>query len=186
MINKIYKKYIFLLVIYIIYTIFFNGYIALFPTIPIYPNNKIEVEQVKKYIKSRTQKDIDFFYKTNPSIVYAFKPHVKESLEELHAIERGPDYIILFFKYLINRARPEQVDKSIKPINTDTAKTPAYPAGHAYQAYYLAKKLSERYPEKKDLFEKIAQECDITRIKAGLHYPSDGKFAKQLVNFFNN
>ena len=84
-----------------------------------------------------------------------FKPHVKESLEELHAIERGPDYIILFFKYLINRARPEQVDKSIKPINTDTAKTPAYPAGHAYQAYYLAKKLSERYPEKKTYLKKL-------------------------------
>ena len=114
------------------------------------------------------------------------KPHVNESLEELHAIEKGQDYTIFFFKYIINRARPQQVDKSIQPINTDTAKTPAYPAGHAYQAYHLAKKLSERYPEKKNLFEKIAQECDITRIKAGLHYPSDGKFAKQLVKFFNN
>ena len=31
-------------------------------------------------------------------------------------------------------------------------------------------------------FNKLADECDITRIKAGLHYPSDGKFARYLVN----
>ena len=52
-------------------------------------------------------------------------------------------------KYLINRARPEQVDPSIKPIDKSTAQTPAFPAGHAFQAYLLSKKLSEKYPEKK-------------------------------------
>ena len=42
------------------------------------------------------------------------------------------------------------------------------------------------YPEKKQLFLDIAKECDLTRVKAGLHYPSDGKFSKQFVDFFFN
>lgn len=179
------KKIFLIIVVYTIFVLFFKGYFAFYPTIPIYPNNKDEVKKVKQIIKSRTQKDVDFFYKTNKSVVYAFKPHVKESLEELNSIERSHNSIILFFKYLINRARPQQVDNSIKPINTDTSQTPAYPAGHAYQAYLLEKILSKRYPEKSSLFKQIAEECNMTRVKAGIHYPSDGKFSKFLVDIFH-
>ena len=181
-----FKKIFLLIVVYTIFIFFFKGYYAFYPTIPVYPNNKDEVKEVKKYIKSRTQTDIDFFKKTNKSVVAAFKPHVKESLEELTTIEHSQDYIIFAFKYLINRARPQQVDPSIKPINTDTAQTPAYPAGHAYQGYLIAKILSKKYPEKRQILEKIAEECNMTRVKAGLHYPSDGKFSKKLVDIFNN
>ena len=181
-----FKKIFLLIVVYTIFIFFFKGYYAFYPTIPVYPNNKDEVREVKQYIKSRTQRDIDFFKKTNNSVVYAFMPHVKESSEELNKIESSQNSIIFFFKYLINRARPEQVDPSIKPINTDTAQTPSYPAGHAYQAYLMAKVLSKKYPEKKQLFDKIAEECNLTRVKAGIHYPSDGEFSKKLVDIFNN
>ena len=44
----------------------------------------------------------------------------------------------------------------------------------------------KKYPEKKQLFDKIAEECNLTRIKAGIHYPSDGEFSKRLVDIFNN
>ena len=180
------KKIFILIIVYTIFIFFFKGYYAFYPTIPVYPNNKDEAKQVEKYIESRTQKDIDFFYKTNKSVVFAFKPYVKESLEELSQIELSQDYIIFAFKYLINRARPEQVYRTIKPINSDTAQTPSYPAGHAYQAHLIAKVLSKRYPNKKQMFEKIAEECNITRVKAGLHYPSDGIFSKRLVDIYNN
>ena len=78
-----FKKIFLLIVVYTIFIFFFKGYYAFYPTIPVYPNNKDEVKEVKQYIKSRTQKDIDFFKKTNKSVVAAFTPHVKESLEEL-------------------------------------------------------------------------------------------------------
>ena len=88
-------------------------------------------------------------------------------------------------KYLLNRARPEQVDSSIKPIDTNTAETPAFPAGHAYQrTYYI--KFYLKISRKKDLFEKLSYECDMCRIKAGLHYPSDGEYSRKLVNLFYN
>ena len=50
------------------------------------------------------------------------------------------------------------------------------------QAQILANKLSKRYPEKKDIFQKIAYQCDICRVKAGLHYYSDGEFGRKLAN----
>ena len=169
------SKLYYYIIIYIIILILTNkGYLTLVPSLPIYPNNNLEVQQVHTFIKKRTKQDIKFFNKTNRSVIYAFKPYVKESLQELSIIEQKQVHLILLFKYVINRARPQQIDKSIVPLNISTAQTPAYPAGHAYQAYYIAKELSKRYPKKQQLFLDIALECDITRIKAGLHYPSDG------------
>ena len=45
--------------------------------------------------------------------------------------------ISFFFKYFINRRRPYQIDKNLHPISTKTSNTPAFPAGHAYQAQLL-------------------------------------------------
>lgn len=176
---------ILILVIYIIYISIFNGYFRFLPTIPIYPNNKKEIQNLKKIIKKRSRSDIDFFYLTNESVSYAFKPYVLESIDQLNAISTSQNYIILILKYIINRPRPEQVDKKIIPINKDTAKTPAYPAGHSYQAYLLSKYLSKKYPDKKELFKRIALRCDDCRVKAGLHYPSDGEFSRYIVNIIN-
>tara|TARA_B100001063_G_C16707394_1_gene526038 strand:+ start:191 stop:748 length:558 start_codon:yes stop_codon:yes gene_type:complete len=180
------KKIIFLIIIYLISVNLFQGYCPYTPTIPIYLNNNIEVKLVKEQIAMRNQDDIDFFYLTNESVSYVFLPYVKESIEELTKILKSHNYIILFLKYLINRPRPEQVDKSIKPLNKETAMTPAYPAGHSYQAYLLYKHLSKKYPEKDNLFKNLALKCDECRVKAGLHYPSDGEFSRKIVDFLVN
>lgn len=180
------KKMIMLVIVYLIYTYFFKGYIAFLPTLPIYPNNEEEAKIVKEYIKNRNQDDINFFNMTNKSVVPAFLPIVEEGEKELKdmVLDIKVQSILLVNKYVINRARPEQVDSSIKPINKSTAKTPAYPAGHALQAYMLSKVLSVKYPNKKEILEKTAKRCDICRVKAGLHYPSDGEYSKRLVNMF--
>ncbi len=181
-INKM-KKIIYIITIYIICIhILPAGYIRALPSIPIYPDNNKEVIEVKEYIKNRTKKDIDFFHLTNKSVVHAFIPYINETYKQLEKIELSVVSTILFFKYLINRARPDKIDKTIIALDKSTARTPAYPAGHAYQAYFLAKILSKKYPEKRDILNKIALECDLTRVKAGLHYPSDGRFARQLVD----
>lgn len=124
------------------------------------------------------------FYLTNQSVAYAFKPHVNDSLEFLINKTFEPNKVIIFLKYLFNRATPNQIDKSIIPLDISTAQSPSFPAGHAFQAYYLEKYLSNIYPEKKSLFLSIAKECDNTRVKAGLHYPGDGNFSKQIIDFF--
>ena len=179
------KKITFVLIIYLIYTNFLKGYYSYYPTIPIYPNNEKDLFILKKEIKEITQEQKDLFYLTNDNVIYAFLPYVNESEKELLRVSNSQNYIILFFKYLINRRRPYQIDKNINPLSTKTSQTPSYPAGHAYQALLLSKYLSKKYPEKKDLFKDIANKCDECRVKAGIHYVSDGDFSRKLFNFFN-
>ena len=179
---KYLNKIIFFLVIYVLYISFFNGYNRYLPTIPIYPNSVVESKQLKKIIKTRNDEDIHFFYLTNKSVSAAFLPYVNESENELTKMLSKHDKLILFLKYTINRPRPNQVDSSIIPLNIDTAQTPAYPAGHSYQAYLLSKQLTKKYPNKAKLFKTIALKCDDCRVKCGLHYPSDGVFSRKLVD----
>jgi hypothetical protein len=183
--NKTNKKNVLLLVIYLVSLYFFKGYLDFYPSIPIYPNNEVDLKIMKKYMKKRTQQDVEFFYKTNDTVSWAFYPYVDETIQELDEIAESHNHIIYFFKYLINRRRPYQIDRNIKPLSTKTSNTPAFPAGHAYQALLVAKSLSKKYPHKKKLFDKIALRCDDCRIKAGIHYKSDGEFSKSLFNVFN-
>ena len=184
-INYNIKKVVIIFIAYVAYVSFFKGYKSYFPTIPIYPNNEGDLNVLKGEISKRTQEDIDFFYKTNVSVVSAFLPYVNEKKEELDKIVTSQNYIIYFFKYLINRRRPYQLNKKIIPLNTDTSQTPAYPAGHAYQATLLAHYLSKKYPGKKNLFDMLALKCDDCRVKAGIHYKSDGVFSRKLFHLFN-
>jgi len=185
-IKKHIKKIIFILVIYLIYVNFFKGYVSYLPTIPIYPNNEKDLEQMKNIMKTRTKEDVDFFFKTNHDIGPAFSQYVNENEDELYEITISQNHIINFFKRIINRRRPYQIDTQLKPLSTETSDTPAYPAGHAYQALLLASHLSKKYPEKKKLFDNIAARCDDCRVKAGIHYKSDGEFSKTLFKLFNN
>lgn len=163
-----------------------KGYISFYPSLPIYPNNEREILLIKKEIKSRTQKDIDFFNLTDKSIVYAFLPFVNENYKELDSIISQNKIVmtILANKYSINRARPYQVCSTLNYLSSTTDKTPSYPAGHAFQAYYLAKILGEKYPDKQKQFTEIAENCDTVRVKAGIHYPSDGQYSKKIVDIF--
>ena len=180
-----YKKILFILAVYVIYINLFKGYISYYPSIPVYPNNNTDLKIMKKEMAKRTQEDIDFFFKTNDSVAFAFLPYVNENEEDLRKIVISQNNIINFFKYSINRRRPYQIDENLSPLSTKTSGTPAYPAGHAYQALLLAKYLSKKYPEKKELFNNLALKCDECRVKAGIHYKSDGEFSRKLFNIFN-
>lgn len=163
-----------------------EAYIRYYPSIPVYPNTRRELNRVKRMMSSRTPKNVQFFHLTNTSITAAFAPHVAEPERELRDVALSQNHWILFWKYIINRKRPWQYEGGeIRPIDTSTANTPSYPAGHAYQAYLLAQHLSKKYPSKKTLFMNIAKQCDVCRVKAGLHYPSDGRFARFLVERFH-
>ena len=110
---------------------------------------------------------------------------VNENIDTLYKIAEELNPLSLFLKYFINRRRPKQLDNKLNVLEDyGTASTPSYPAGHAISAYFLSKKLIEKYPEKKNILQELAYKCDITRVKAGLHYPSDGIFSKYLVDTF--
>ena len=151
----------------------------------LHPNNLNEVEEVVKSTKSRTKNDEYFFNITDESVVNAFKPFVPNiSKEKLLQITLSENNKICFLKYFINRARPSNVSNHVKLMDSTKANTPAFPAGHAAQAYILANYLQKKYPQNKLLYEKIADKCNECRIKAGFHYPSDGMYSKLL--FYDN
>jgi len=175
-----------ILVMYIIILLVQDKYNFYYPTIPVYPNNHDELEVVKEMIGVRTEDDVKLFLKTDISVCYLFVDHTTETISELRSTTNSNRILIFvkFFKNIINRARPYQIDESIDDLKSVTSHTPAYPAGHAFQAYYLARVLSIRYPDKKDKWDSLAKQCDLVRVKAGLHYPSDGAFSKKLVDYF--
>ena len=180
---KLNKKHIIIFfIIFYLYTK--KRYNKLLPTIPLYPNNYNDSLIVRDYINKRSYQNISLFKLTDPSIVFAFQPYVNTSLFELSKIitQKHIIFIIMFLKYLFNRARPKQIIPELDVLESKTADTPAFPSGHAFQAYYLANHLSQLYPDKKDLFNDIAEKCAMARVYAGLHYPSDNKFSKNLVD----
>ena len=178
--NKIYIVFMAYLIILLILPQGYNKYI---PSIPIYPNNEEEVKLVEYYISQRNLKDISFFTLTNINLPDPFIKILPQESEYIKKLVNEPKPIIYFFKYIINRERPKNIVRNLDILDSKgTADTPAYPAGHALQAYYIAKKLSQKYPEKKNILNKIAEMCDLCRVKAGLHFPSDGQYSKYLVD----
>ena len=146
-------------------------------------DNVAEAKKVLQISKKRTQSDIDFFKLTDISVSQAFKEY--GSVKNLDKIitETWIEILIPSLKTIINRARPYQINKKIKRLKSKTGKTASLPAGHAFQAYYLAYILSKKYPKDKKKLNSIAQRCDMVRVKAGIHYPSDGKLSKDMVYF---
>jgi hypothetical protein len=169
---------------YLILLYFNQGYCKWYPSLPLYKNSNEEVKIVQYRLNNISPSELKMFWLTNKSVSYAFLPYADENLQELNKLSIKHNLIILFFKYLINRIRPWQINPNLNPVNISTAQTPAFPAGHAYQAYLLEKYLSKKYPNNKNIYKNIAKKCDSCRVAAGLHYPSDGKFSKLLVDIF--
>jgi len=159
-----------------------------------YPNNYSEIKPIlNDYIYKRNKSDIEFFYLTDNDITIAFESIIKPNemkKEDMNKIILSPKVINVYMKYknIYNRARPSQIVPNIinkeKGILLDskTANTPAYPSGHAFQAYYLSKILSKKFPDRKDEIMKIANRISDIRIIGGLHYPSDRDYAYYLVD----
>jgi len=159
-----------------------------------YPDNIKEINIIMNdYISKKTQNDIDFFYLTDINLTIPFENIIESNQmkrENMEKIVTDPKIIniIMAYKYIYNRARPKQVvpnlinEENGTLLKSETANTPAYPSGHAFQAYYLAKILSKKFPKKKDRLMKLAKRISDIRIIAGLHYPSDRDFAYWMVD----
>ena len=185
MLNKLKNIFLLIIIIYIVLLIFspYPRYLFYFPSLYFYSNKK-EADLVYKLTTERTYENEQIFYITDKSISNLFSNYVKEDKTILDQYAREPKVklVILFFKYIMNRARPYQVNTNIIPLNSTTDKTPSYPGGHTFQSYYLARKLSNIYPEKKEILLSLSQKIDEARIKAGIHYPSDGEFSRYIVD----
>ena len=181
--HKLYSLFILIIIIYCVNGYSLERYYQFYPTINVYPNNFNEVKIVEKYVKEKNEQMNNFIKLTDKSVSYAFQDVIIETREQLSKMEREIAPFITFLKNLFNRARPKQINENLNVFESVSANTPAFPSGHTCQAYYLAKKLSIKYPEKREMLFELAEKCGQARIYAGLHYPSDHEFSKFLVNF---
>ena len=189
MLKKIFTFVIFLAFIYfLLMSLQPPRYNIWYPTIQsAYPNNGHEIGiMVRDYLPKRTPENIQFFKLTDPSPLEAFRGKItEEQFQRLKKNIKSSRIIgkIMYYKRLYNRARPEQLAPEIvDAFSSTTADTPAYPSGHAFQAYYAAKLLSQWEPTRKKEWDAIAERVANIRIIAGLHYPSDRDFARRLVD----
>mgnify|MGYP001207089688 CR=1 FL=1 len=162
-----------------------KGYFRIFPSITLYPNNEVEALKVKEITDNRTSDDIKFFHLTDyAGPISAFRQEFPqhESLWKnitLNRIIWSP--LIVALKLIVNRARPKQTSQNIAFIETNTTNTPAYPSGHSFEAYLLARQLEKRDPALSKRAWELAEKCSNARVKGGVHYPSDGAFSKSIV-----
>jgi hypothetical protein len=84
------------------------------------------------------------------------------------------------FKAEFMRARPAQVWPGIAPM-IDTPAHPAYPSGHALQAYLIEHCVSEAAPAMSSALRELSAEVAVNRERAGVHWPSDKEGSWAIV-----
>lgn len=78
-----------------------------------------------------------------------------------------------------DRLRPYQVDGSIRTIGK-LSKDASYPSGHTSSAYAAATVLSHLWPARANEFGWWANQAGLSRVHAGVHFPSDVQMGAQL------
>ena len=110
-----------------------------------------------------------------------------ESMSHLmKKLKESVEPVIHFHKEHFNSERPNELaDRFGVPFkfdHLDSAQTPSYPSGHTTQAFYIAMKISQMFPELKgDLFS-IANMVAESRVDRGVHFPSDNAAGKLLAS----
>tara|TARA_B110000902_G_C14195565_1_gene545781 strand:+ start:189 stop:1124 length:936 start_codon:yes stop_codon:yes gene_type:complete len=93
--------------------------------------------------------------------------------------------IILKLKFFHNRIRPFQLANiqsiSLNPMPSNSSNSPSYPSSHTIQSKVFADILSARYPDKQEMLNKFAGQCEQSRILMGLNFPSDNLYALDVA-----
>lgn len=81
------------------------------------------------------------------------------------------------YKYLTKR--PDMLDRHLNTY-IDTPNHPSYPAGHSVVARTSSRVLNHYFPENRDQWNHMCDECGMSRIWAGLHFPIDHEGGLEL------
>jgi len=155
-------------------------------TLPPPPRNDYtEIKKIKDAISTRTANDVESIDKHDEVPFHAIQEYCeKENLQfhigEFEQLAEESTKVIMHFKEKFNRKRPWLVDESIRPLNSKTNKTPAYPSGHAAQSVLIANYVAGKFPDHKVGLMSAAKKCGWGRVQAGWHYVSDYKVGNQL------
>ena len=162
-----------------------NTYFRYLPTIIFYPDNKLEIDEMKPVVKSRDDETTQLFHMHDR---YGAKYVFDKELPEVKDLSLPTSTraimisLLLVLKLMFNRKRPYQTDPNIGHIDTPTTYNPSFPSGHAMEAYLWSAYISKEMPHLSEKAEVIADKCANLRVQGGVHFPSDTTASKWLVN----
>jgi hypothetical protein len=84
-----------------------------------------------------------------------------------------------FYKFLWNVARPNQLDQRLATLLC-TPRHPSYVAGHASVAGCAETVLAYFFPGESARLHQLAEECALSRLYAGVHFPADNEEGLRL------
>jgi PAP2 superfamily len=156
-------------------------------------STKRELALLHSYQKVRTKKEVaeikgeidvpEFHFGQSTLKQLVYRNDRLETLALMNEIVDFEAQQVMRQKKIHNRVRPSYLDPTLKPV-INVPQHPAYPSGHATQAYLRALILSELDPANRSIYMQSAYRIARNREIAGLHYPSDSKagalFAQQL------
>ena len=165
------------------------GYLQFLPhAVQLYPDSSEEADEVVVMSMGRSGEAEKLFVQTDPSVARGFADILEEPPANISSVAGSVSPVVLGMKLLVNRPRPYQVAPNIDRVSlgSTTAATPAFPSGHSTQAYYVALHYAQIYPAKRETLMQRADDIGMSRIKSGLHYPSDHKAGRKLAHFLHN
>jgi hypothetical protein len=148
-----------------------------------------DLQTVMSMMKSITPEDLVFARQAEESREQVFLDFfaakgIKETMGELKGVDSQSESILFYLKNEINRPRPSQLAYFYKfplyPIIPTDAMSASYPGGHAISVFILAEYYSRKYPVYRGELEQLAERIAESRIKMGLHYPSDTEISRYL------
>jgi len=174
--------------------IFRNGWERI--SLPTPPREDRELDAVIEAGENATEQQIEDYKLCDQNASYFIEKHLKDNdlkydPKNIEFIEKQCVPIVRHYKNYFNRPRPYQVaavyNKQLNRYVSDTAKTPAYPSGHAMQPMVVALHYAKKYPKHKAELIRGAKRCGYGRVIAGMHYPSDYdagiELAQQIMEY---
>jgi hypothetical protein len=107
------------------------------------------------------------------------------TVDDLKEISKQLDPITFHLKYIFNYPRPYQLAGELEiplfPSQTTDACSPAYPSGHSIDSFVIGGLLGKKFPQLKDVVEKLAAKISRSRLQGGIHFEFDQEFGRQIA-----
>jgi hypothetical protein len=106
-------------------------------------------------------------------------PYAGRILQSVQSAINDSFVVTWYLKYKLDVARPNQLDQNMTTLLC-TPRHPTYPSGHSVIAACAATVLSHYFPKEAKKLQLLAEECAVSRLYGGVHFPIDNSEALKL------
>lgn len=133
------------------------------------------LKEAKKFQTANAVRDYFIDYAGKNGLIYDQK--------HLEAAGQDVETLVMKLKLMYSRPRPKQLAfvNGLKIIESITVSSPSYPSGATTNAYVLAGLLAHNNPTKKSVLQSMAKKVELSRLYAGVNFPSDNATAQQVA-----